>query len=430
MTSLPPARLYAARRLAIDAATAEVVTALRAAGIRSVLLKGPAIAARLYDDPLERGYGDFDLLVEATSHPEAIAVVRQLGFADVWAGVRASERSRHSSTWTRPGSTLDLHHTLNLARCHPAAAWRYLSAGTRTLTVAGTEVEVLGDPALALVISAHRVQHGPLAKTDEDLRRAMERFTPEIWSQACELAASLKMVGALAGGLRTAPTGEALAARFGLPEVGSAEIELGLSGARAPADGLRRLAESGWAWATLRLLAEELVPSPAFMRSAYPVAGGGAAGLALSYLYRSLLLVWNLPHAADQWRTVQRGVSPRRRRYVVAKVRVAVWAWRAATRVRRQLRDGGLDAMQVPSPPVVGTQAEGGMRRVLRRRRLSCLEHSLVRQRWHAAHGSDRELVIGVSGPGEAFGAHAWLDGDPVSQNHGFQEIVRLPARR
>jgi Uncharacterised nucleotidyltransferase len=48
--------------LHLDAVTTEVVLALREAGIPSVLLRGPAIARWLYEDPTERSYVDTDLL--------------------------------------------------------------------------------------------------------------------------------------------------------------------------------------------------------------------------------------------------------------------------------------------------------------------------------------------------------------------------------
>jgi hypothetical protein len=53
---------------------------------------------------------------------------------------------------------------------------------------------------------------------------------------------------------------------------------------------------------------------------------------------------------------------------------------------------------------------------------------SLVLQRWHAAHGSRRDLVIGVTTPGDGFAAHAWLDGEPAHQTAAFVELTRLPA--
>src|SRR5450755_1065339 len=100
----------AARRLTIDAATAEMVTAFRVAGIRSILLKGAAIAARLYDEPSERPYCDFDLLVELARYTDAGEIARGLGYRHELDGTPTHERAPHADTWQRGPLTLDLHH--------------------------------------------------------------------------------------------------------------------------------------------------------------------------------------------------------------------------------------------------------------------------------------------------------------------------------
>ena len=79
----------------------------------------------------------------------------------------------------------------------------------------------------------------------------------------------------------------------------------------------------------------------------------------------------------------------------------------------------------VPRPPSVAPSARRGVTAALGRRGSSCLVSSIVLQRWDAAQGRLREVVIGVKGVDE-FEAHAWLDGDPDSQHAGFVEIRRL----
>ena len=61
---------------------------------------------------------------------------------------------------------------------------------------------------------------------------------------------------------------------------------------------------------------------------------------------------------------------------------------------------------------------------VLRLRRETCLTRSVVLQVWDAAQGLPRDLVIGVTAPGDGFRAHAWLDGEPA---YGFSELSRRP---
>ncbi len=68
-------------------------------------------------------------------------------------------------------------------------------------------------------------------------------------------------------------------------------------------------------------------------------------------------------------------------------------------------------AIRLPAPASDQPGAANGVHRALARLPASCLERSLIRQRWHAARGHPRDLVIG-RGPVADYGAHAWLDGD------------------
>jgi hypothetical protein len=66
---------------------------------------------------------------------------------------------------------------------------------------------------------------------------------------------------------------------------------------------------------------------------------------------------------------------------------------------------------------------------VLRRRNDTCLVRSIVAQAWEAAHGRNRDLLVGVTAPSEGFEAHAWLEGDPSRPEGEFRELLRLPAQ-
>ena len=57
-----------------DIATIELTAALEAAGIRSILLKGPAIKLWLYAEDESRHYWDIDLLVSPAELPRAESV--------------------------------------------------------------------------------------------------------------------------------------------------------------------------------------------------------------------------------------------------------------------------------------------------------------------------------------------------------------------
>jgi Transglutaminase-like superfamily len=110
----------------------------------------------------------------------------------------------------------------------------------------------------------------------------------------------------------------------------------------------------------------------------------------------------------------------------IATLRAALWTGRALRRARTELRDGELRGVALPAPPRVAPGAERGVHAVLRRREHSCLERSLIMQRWLAAHGDARDVVIGTTGVA-GFAAHAWLEGDPDGTAR-FVELARLPA--
>jgi len=310
----------AARRLEIDAATAEMVTAFRAAGIRSILLKGAAIAARLYDEPNERPYCDFDLLVEPARYTDAGEIARGLGYRHELAGAPTHERAAHADAWQRGPVTLDLHHRVYWFRGDPDAMWDAFAAGAREIRVGATEVMALSDAAQALVIAAHRVQHGPAAKGARDLERAVSRFDREIWGQARDLARRLDMLGVLGVGLRTTTAGRALAIELELPDEADLEMQIRLTGKRELIDGLIRLRGAQSTSRAMQMLLCELVPTPAFMRDKWRFARRGRRALIATYIYRPFHLAYHLPAGLSLLRATQ----------------------------RRQLQDGGLDAVALP----------------------------------------------------------------------------------
>lgn len=99
----------------------------------------------------------------------------------------------------------------------------------------------------------------------------------------------------------------------------------------------------------------------------------------------------------------------------VTNLRAAWWAIRTARRTRRLLEAEGLDAAlsPPPPPPQLPARAERGVKGALRRWNESCLVNAIVIQAWEAAHGRRRDLLVGITGPGD-FSAHAWLEGDAV----------------
>lgn len=109
-------------------------------------------------------------------------------------------------------------------------------------------------------------------------------------------------------------------------------------------------------------------------------------------------------------------------------LRAAAWAARSLAAARWQLRRRRIHDIELAPPPRLPPDAVRGVRALLRRWRHTCLEEALVVQRWEIAHGTYRDIVIGVTAPNKQFGAHAWLDGDP-EQPGVFSELTRLKPR-
>jgi hypothetical protein len=112
----------------------------------------------------------------------------------------------------------------------------------------------------------------------------------------------------------------------------------------------------------------------------------------------------------------------------VASLRGAAWALGALTRLRHNLRSAGISAAAVVSPPELPDAALRGVEAVLRRRHATCLERSLVLQKWFYARGIRCDVVLGVTAPGDGFAAHAWLDGE-ADERDRFHELARLLPR-
>jgi hypothetical protein len=296
----PPKHLLgSAVSLALDVVTADVVGAMNTAGVRTILLKGPALAQWLYEDGAPRPYLDIDLLVAPGDAGRAEAVLIGLGFHT------ADASARHATVWMRAadGASIDLHTNL-IGIGRPAReAWTALEAGTDRMRVGGREVEVLGRAARALHVGLHAAEHGMQAgKALNDLGRALERTPPDVWEGAAALADRLDAASAFATGLRLVPSGRDLADRLDLTRTRSIETALRARTAPAPALGLHRLATTSGLPRKVALVAAELFPPAPFMRGSSALARKGTVGLAFAYVWRPLWLVWRLGPALVAWR--------------------------------------------------------------------------------------------------------------------------------
>lgn len=302
MEGRPPpaavARQLIALALHMDGVTAEVVDAFRAVGIRSVLLKGPALAAWLYQDRAPRPYVDADLLVAPDQVEHAGEVLRRLGFDE------QPDDAPHSRAWVRrrDGGQVDLHAVIAGMIHMPADTWREVTATAEPLDVGGTTVEVPAIPVRAMIVALHAAHHRDAPRPLEDLARAVEVASRETWREAVAIADRLGATGELSVGLRLIPAGNRLANELGLP---SAELvaEAKAEGSRAQiAIGLDRLASSHGLRGKLQLLAAEALPTAEFMRLWSPLARRGRLGLTVAYPMRIGWLLWHAGPSLRAWR--------------------------------------------------------------------------------------------------------------------------------
>ena len=295
----------AAANLRVDSLTAEVATELRAAGVQTVLLKGPAVARWLYDGAGERPYVDSDLLIAPGDLRRAERTLRRMDFQPgewlAWL--------RRARPWTRADGTIDLHTSLFGVSVPSPRAWEILSRTTETMAVGGAEVQVLAQPARALHLAIHVAQH-PLShghwQARVDLERAIVRASWPTWEGAGRLAAELDAEPALATGLRQVEGGAALAEALGVHTARSAEIALFAADASPVPLKFAEIAAADSIRLRLTLILRAIVPPPSLMRAWSPLAARGRGGLALAYLTRLARIPLKMPAAFSSWRRARR----------------------------------------------------------------------------------------------------------------------------
>ena len=307
-----PAVQTAALVLHVDSVTAEVVTAMRGAGIRPLLLKGPSIAAWLYGDGAARPYADSDLMVAPGAYRRAGQVLRELGFHPVGYSWHSD-----SQTWVRRSDrgNVDLHRSLIGAVAPPDTVWEELAAHTDTLRVGGIDVEVLPLPARAAHVALHAAQHGNTPGTLEDLARALRVADEGVWREASDRARRIDALPAFAAGLRLDPEGVRLAERLRLPAERPTSVALRADSDITVALGVESFASERSLRARARILLRALLPPPLYVRrwSTTHMARWPATvrrsrlGLWLAYLWRPIWILLRLPKAIAAVRRARRG---------------------------------------------------------------------------------------------------------------------------
>jgi hypothetical protein len=302
--AISPDSIAAAQCLRLDHATVEVVTAMRGAGVRPILLKGPAVVDLLFrSDPAARTYRDIDLLVGPAERSQAQRALHRLGFVrhrrapsrpdapwrDADADRLRHDLPHHADIWAREtdGVVVDLHRAIHGAeRIDPQCLWDAIAATAVPLDVLGVALEAPAVPVRLVHVVLHlRPGDGSASQAWRDLDRAIGHDHQD-WEAAACFARSLGLDGQLGPLLRLmGPRGVRLADALGLPATWPRHLEVEFAASGGIARFLTRLGELPWHQRVL-FVAEKLVPPPGYLRTRSPLASRGRLGLMLGYLSR------------------------------------------------------------------------------------------------------------------------------------------------
>lgn len=289
----------------------EVATALHAAGVDNMLLKGPTFARWLYEEGEPRDYGDTDLLVPLDGMAPAETVLSELGFKKWVDSADQPPQRLHAHGWARHhGAVVDLHWTLVGVEVSAESLWRELTRRTETQEVAGRLLKCMDTAARALHVALHAAQHGVRQpRPRDDLRRALARCDEPTWEEAATLARRLEATSAFGTGLRLLPEGSELADRLALPPNRSVMVALRAEHPSVQVViGIQSLLETNGVRGKAMILRWSVWPSARFMRTAFPRACRSRAGLVLAYVWRPALLLARTPGALLSVRRARRAV--------------------------------------------------------------------------------------------------------------------------
>ena len=307
-------RAAVADSLAVDAFTVEALDALEGAGLRPLLLKGPAVAALLYEPDEERFWDDADILVAPDEHGQALAVLAGIGFETKDAGELERDRvpyethlvrdAVHPSASGRVREMVDLHRSFAGVQAEPGDFWASIDAERASIELFGRQVDVPSVPARLAMVALHAACHGrPVAQPVRDLRRAVARFevSPETLAAAAELARRWRALDYFVAGIRLDPEGERLLAGLGIEHEPSRAAKMHAAGMGSAEFAIEHFARTPTASGRIRLVAAKLAPRPGEMRRRSRLARRGPLGLGAAYLCRPFWLLAQLAMAVPAY---------------------------------------------------------------------------------------------------------------------------------
>lgn len=178
------ARTQIGRGLKHKRLTMAVLDALALEGITPVLLKGYALASRLYpEQPLARPSSDVDVLVSMGELPRARAAMTRLGLAeqhDVSLGDVFEEH--HHLSFSGPGALVEVHFRLFSGFGRGAFDDQRVRSRLRRTSCEGRPVDQLGPEDEFLYLATHAANHSFLRISWlVDLQRFLERQPSLDW---------------------------------------------------------------------------------------------------------------------------------------------------------------------------------------------------------------------------------------------------------
>ena len=195
------------RSLAAEATGLTAITALRSAGIDTVLFKGLSNAHLDYDDPSERTFFDADVLVARRDLSVAIRVLSDAGFRRGSPAVRARWEHRFARAVELrhiDGAELDLHAALATGYFGVVLDHDRLRSHCVWIELGGVKCRAFGvDARLLISCYAMVLSRGPALRLYGDLVRQL-LVTGADWRRAsewagpgeCVIAEALRRVGA------------------------------------------------------------------------------------------------------------------------------------------------------------------------------------------------------------------------------------------
>ena len=300
--------------LLVERASVDVASALRRAGVRSILLKGPLQQRWLMGAGPARPTLDIDLLVERVDLERAESVVAGLGYRPA-VELPTESGFEHSHDWIAAGRVpIELHWSL--VGVDDSRVWAVLSAETEMVNLGGKALETPKEAARCLIVALHAAQHGAgAAEIVRDLDRALEAAGNDVWERALELARAVRAETPFVAALSLTRRGRTLIDLLGLSLPTLSEREaLALITPAPTGRGFFFLSNQRGARAKCAFLARKIAPPREFMRLRYQVAERGPVGLGLAYLGRPFWLArWALP-GLRSWQRAKRMAEETRTR--------------------------------------------------------------------------------------------------------------------